>query len=255
MPLPALKNPGKTGFTLIELLVVIAIISLLASLLLPALSKAKESGRAALCKSNMRQISLGMLMYVDENNDYIPWPGEIDRNWAPDWVFGGQADTFANNPRMWRNPGYGFHAEAGSVFSYVTSLPRMRYSEKFTNVFPVYRCPSTGPLGRAQRVNYSMNGELDPNGPNSPGVRHSAVINPSQKLLLLNEDPATMKNASFNPGGTAISGRFVTHNGRINVAYIEGHIETMKHQKVMDIQRPSLARFYFDPYYDPYPRQ
>src|SRR4026209_2573765 len=105
------QRPSLKGFTLVELLVVIVIIGILASLLLPALSKAKESGRAALCKSNMRQISLGMLMYVDENNDYIPWPGEIDRNWAPDWVFGGQADTFANNPRMWRNPGYGFLAE------------------------------------------------------------------------------------------------------------------------------------------------
>src|SRR5438876_11629907 len=110
------KNCPSPGFTLIELLVVIAIIGILASLLLPAMSKAKESGRSALCRSNMLQLGLGMLMYSDENNEYFPWPGDIDRNWSPDWVFGGQPDTFANNPAMWKDRGFGFHAESGSIF-------------------------------------------------------------------------------------------------------------------------------------------
>ena len=71
----------------------------------------------------------------------------------------------------------------------------------------------------------------------------------------MNEDPATMRNAAFHPGGTAINGHFVTHNGRINVSYLEGHIEAMKHKKVMDIQRGTLARIYFDPYYNAYQQQ
>ncbi|MBI3414747.1 MAG: type II secretion system protein [Verrucomicrobia bacterium] len=246
------KQPAS-GFTLIELLVVIAIIGILASLLLPALAKAKESGRAALCKSNMHQIALGELMYVDDNNDYLPWPGDVDRNLTPDWVFGGQPDTFAKNPAMWKSPSYGFHAEAGSVFNYVTGLQRLPYSEKYTNSFPIYRCPSTGALGRALRVNYSMNGDLDPSGGNprttSAGVKHSAVVDPVQKVLLVNEDPATMRNASFNPGGTAINGHFVTHNGRINVAFIDSHIEPMKDKKVLEIQKGVQARIYFDPFY------
>lgn len=62
----------QSGFTLIELLVVIAIIALLISLLLPALSKAKEEGNRVVCMNNMRQIGTGMFLYL-ENNDNLPW--------------------------------------------------------------------------------------------------------------------------------------------------------------------------------------
>src|SRR5262245_47189037 len=110
---PPCRSSAEThlvsGFTLIELLVVIAIIAILAALLLPACSKAKEQGRSTACKSNMRQITLGQLMYVDDNQDYFAWPGEVDRNLEPDWVFGGQDDTFSKTPSQWRNPSYGFH--------------------------------------------------------------------------------------------------------------------------------------------------
>ena len=58
------RPKGEPAFTLIELLVVIAIIAVLASLLLSAISRGKESARCAACKSNLRQIGLGLGMYV-----------------------------------------------------------------------------------------------------------------------------------------------------------------------------------------------
>lgn len=70
--LQGLKRRRTAGFTLIELLVVIAIIAILAALLLPALAKAKESGKKMNCISNLHQMGIGLLMYADDSNGIIP---------------------------------------------------------------------------------------------------------------------------------------------------------------------------------------
>ena len=248
---------GSPGFTLIELLVVIAIIAVLAGMLLPTLSRAKEAGRGTVCKNNMRQITLGMLLYADDSSDYLSWPGGVDRNLPADWMYGGQEDTFARTPAQWKSRPYGFHAESGAVFNYVTGQPRvLPYNEGSATTYPIFRCPSSGKLGAAIRVNFSMSSLLDPGerlanrrtvGPK--GVATSTVVGPSNKILLVNEDPATMRNASFAPGGTAIAGLFVTHAGRINIGFHDGHLEAFKHKKVMQIQSGPDVQAYFDPYY------
>jgi prepilin-type N-terminal cleavage/methylation domain-containing protein/prepilin-type processing-associated H-X9-DG protein len=66
-------DSSRRAFTLVELLVVIAIIAVLASLLLPALSSAKDSGKRAACLSNLKQIGLAIHMYADEHNGRIPY--------------------------------------------------------------------------------------------------------------------------------------------------------------------------------------
>jgi prepilin-type N-terminal cleavage/methylation domain-containing protein len=82
----------RRGFTLIELLVVIAIIAILAALLLPALSRAKEKAQRAVCKSNMRQVTLGALMYAGDNREYFPVNVRTDGLLQATWL---SLDTYA----------------------------------------------------------------------------------------------------------------------------------------------------------------
>jgi len=72
----------RTAFTLIELLVVIAIIAILAAMLMPALARAKESGKRVACSNNLRQLGMAMRMYIDDNQSTLP--PHIDSSRWPD---------------------------------------------------------------------------------------------------------------------------------------------------------------------------
>ena len=98
----ALKNSSLISllssmkpFTLIELLVVIAIISILAGMLLPALSGVRDSGKTTSCANNQNQLGKFLAMYFSDYNDYFPWQGSIGTSVNPQniWMIGGNPDT------------------------------------------------------------------------------------------------------------------------------------------------------------------
>jgi prepilin-type N-terminal cleavage/methylation domain-containing protein len=94
---------GRTGFTLIELLVVIAIIAILASMLLPALARAKEQARRSQCKSNMHQFGLTVFMYAHDNNDSFPAALRDDNIYHVGWINSNNMFMLTNSLRLQSN--------------------------------------------------------------------------------------------------------------------------------------------------------
>lgn len=271
------KTKKQAGFSLVELLVVIAIIAILMALLFPVFKSAREQAQLTRCASNMRQVTNGIIAYAADKEGYYPWAGGVDSNRNEDWVWGGQPLGDMSNPGNYTKSGFGFHAEAGAIYPYVVGLPVKRdgtgrngVDETYTKTEEVYTCTSTGDLGRALRVNFSMNNFFDSgkndigfyNGntwaikPSDAGVRVSMIHNPVDKVMLVNEDPRTMQNASFHPGGSADGsgdGRHsdgsnlqAHHRGRVNVSYADGHVTQAKFEWLLSIQhgQENLARYW-----------
>ena len=215
----------RRAFTLIELLVVIGIIAVLLSLLLPSLSKARESGRQAVCLSNLRQIGMGFQLYLQQYENTYPMAGTSGR--PEDWLYREPSRT----PKA--DQAYG-------------QIPKAMGSNIPARVF---KCPSDEyhPLGTGNPYSYSANWHLcapytPPNGSFIPGmfVRSIQVLNPSGCILVIDESSQTIDDACWAPehyqngvGPNVLSnrhdlGKDVNSNanaGRGNVLFADNHAE------------------------------
>lgn len=99
---------GKQRFTLIELLVVVTIIAILAAMLMPALSKAKEKVRLSLCHHNMRQFYLGFVLYADDWDDWLAFNDNGSRIDAPTNIGGPIENGPKISPRLWCHKVYDY---------------------------------------------------------------------------------------------------------------------------------------------------
>ena len=238
---PAKSPPPVDSFTLIELLVVIAIIAILASMLLPALSKAKAKASQTRCFSNLRQLGLGMMLYLDNNSGVFP--GCASRNTygfhSEDWIY-------------WRLNLANYPVQNSPIAVYLGGVN--------SNLF---RCP----LDRLDKDRLAIS---DGNGPyiysytmtsydlvsgQNPGLtsvndgrwhpfRQAAIKNPAGKIMLAEEQsslgPGEVSDATasvINDGRWVPPGDVLTsrHNHRGDVAFADGHVTSEPWRFGLDI--------------------
>ncbi len=218
------------GFTLIELLVVIAIIAVLAGLLLPALSSARQSAWGAACRNNHKSLILAWMMYADDSNGRIVRAHDLGRTQF-DWVGPKQ-----NAAGLATGPGGSIEDEKrgfkdGMLWPYLQAAG-------------AYHCPAdrrdglekTGKVnqGKAYRsyaIPCSMNGE--PYSP-KPIIKTVQIVSPSTKYVFLEEDTDV---GGANWGGWLLPCPFtdawwdpiaIRHGKKNCLAFSDGHVELHK---------------------------
>ena len=240
-PSPTYSKP-RYAFTLIELLVVIAVIALLAALIFPVFSKARENGRAVSCLSNLKQIGASLTLYLQDYDETYP----MER--LPDWTHVASGCT-SQGPNS-----YPEDALQGSAINWKRAI--LPYIKNYA----VFQCPSNGYAWAtggfnvapgdetnflyppAERIanSYAYNGsffhEAVPTcwyGEAIVRPRYAAEIDSPSTLILLLEsrmnypDLGTWFIPERGPNGGA-EGPFQSHNGSCNWLFADQHAKRLK---------------------------
>ncbi|HEY4416513.1 MAG TPA: prepilin-type N-terminal cleavage/methylation domain-containing protein [Verrucomicrobiae bacterium] len=206
------------GFSLVELLVVIAIIGILAALLLPLLSSAKARASRTTCLNNLKQINLGVHLYVGDNNETLPNTGagtfilykELMKNYVgrsgasspADKIFVCPADTFYYDESSGDYSPHGFHTQQGYDF--------LSYTFNGLNLLTNY-------------PNFAYNGIL----PGIGGQKISAIKNASRTILVT--EASALEPYSWHQPKPPVSGGWPMFNNAKNlVSFVDGQVSYLK---------------------------
>lgn len=250
------NNTSPTdAFTLIELLVVIAIIAILAAMLLPALSRAKQKTQSVYCMSGLRQLMLGWKMYADDNKGSFP-PNPDYGNATPEWCageMGGSGPWIYPNVADPTNSQLLVDGTYSLIGPYVKNPKIFKCPADCTTWYSVDRVRS---YSMSQAVGPMLNGQIVDGGHtaghwlsagNSSGggnfpwkvyIKENDInggIGPADLWVLVDEDPEKINDSAFavqmplNPGNTYfVDYPAKTHNNACGFSFADGHSEIHK---------------------------